>query len=134
MAVLSRRSEVNLATCDERLQRVIKEAIKDTPIDFTITCGYRGKKEQDEAFAKGFSKVKYPNGKHNKKPSKAIDVVPYPNMWESSKAEFKMLSDHILGTAKKLGIKIKWGSDWNMNGRTDDEKFIDSPHYELVEV
>lgn len=132
MAVLSNNSKKILATCDERIQKVVNEAIKDTPIDFTVTCGYRGEKEQNEAVAKGFSNVKYPKGKHNKKPSKAVDIVPYPKMWDASKEDFRMLADHILATGKRLGVKLKWGSDWNMNGRTDDERFIDSPHYELV--
>lgn len=133
MPKFSKASAERLATCDERLQKVFNEAIKDSPIDFTITCGYRGEKEQNEAVKNGFSTKKFPKGNHNKMPSRAVDAVPYPKMWDASEKEFKMLSDHILATAKKLNVKIKWGNDWNMNGRSDDEKFHDSPHYELVE-
>lgn len=123
MAVLSSNSKKILATCDPKIQLVFNEAIKDTPIDFKITCGYRGELEQNEAFAKGFSKVKYPNGKHNKVPSQAIDVVPFPKMWDAPESEFKKLSYHIKNTAKRLGVNLKWGGDW----RT----FKDKPHYEL---
>lgn len=132
MAMLSNNSKKILSTCDEKIQKVINEAIKDTPVDFTVVCGHRGEKEQNEAFKNGFSKLKYPKGKHNKNPSKAVDIVPYPKMWDASKEEFEILAFHILATGKKLGIKLKWGNDWNMNGRSDDEKFHDSPHYELI--
>jgi hypothetical protein len=29
-------------------------------------------------------------------------------------------------------VGLRWGADWNRNGRTDDEKKIDRPHNELV--
>lgn len=28
-------------------------------------------------------------------------------------------------------VRLKWGADWNRNGRTDDEHFLDFPHNEL---
>ena len=122
MYKLSQDSRNKLATCDEILQMIVNEAIKDSPIDFSITCGFRGEKEQNEAFSKGNSKLKYPNSNHNKKPSKAVDIVPFPRMWDATDKEFKILRKKIKKIASKHGIKIKWGGDW---------KFIDKPHYEL---
>lgn len=29
-------------------------------------------------------------------------------------------------------VQLRWGGDWNGNGRQDDEHFIDDPHNELV--
>ena len=37
----------------------------------------RTKTEQDELFAKGKTKLKYPESKHNRDPSLAIDIAPY---------------------------------------------------------
>jgi peptidoglycan LD-endopeptidase CwlK len=38
----------------------------------------------------------------------------------------------FLEIAKELGIKVRWGNDWDMDGDLNDQKFIDSPHFELV--
>ena len=46
--------------------------------DHTLVCGYRPQEEQDKAFENGFSKVKFPYGKHNRYPSIAVDAYPYP--------------------------------------------------------
>jgi peptidoglycan L-alanyl-D-glutamate endopeptidase CwlK len=35
--------------------------------------------------------------------------------------------------ANTLGIKIRWGGDWNGDLQFRDEKFKDLPHFELVE-
>ena len=123
MAKLSNNSKKTLSTCDEKIQLLMNEAIKETPVDFSIVCGYRGEKEQNEAFKNGFSKLKFPQGKHNKNPSIAVDVVPYPEMWDASNEKWLKLSEHIKKTAAKIGIKIKWGGDW--------KTFVDKPHWEL---
>jgi peptidoglycan L-alanyl-D-glutamate endopeptidase CwlK len=38
----------------------------------------------------------------------------------------------MLQTAKLKGILLRWGGDWNMDGRTTDNKFDDLGHFELV--
>ena len=60
MPRFSRRSLSRLETCDERLQKLFKEVVKH--FDCTIIEGYRGKEKQNEAYNKGNSKVKFPNG------------------------------------------------------------------------
>lgn len=122
MCKLSTTSLLKLEKVHPDLQKIFKEAIKDTPIDFTITCGWRGEKEQNKAFKEGNSKLKFPQSKHNKMPAMAVDAVPFPKMWDASDSEWLLLSNHILSTAKKLGIKLTWGGSW---------KFVDKPHYEL---
>jgi hypothetical protein len=49
-----------------------------SPIDFKILCGHREEKEQNEAFNKGNSKLKWPQSKHNSLPSLAVDIAPFP--------------------------------------------------------
>ena len=34
--------------------------------------------------------------------------------------------------AKELGVSIRWGGDWNMDGNSKDEQFYDGPHFELL--
>lgn len=131
MAAFSKRSLAALSTCHPDLQKLMSEAIKD--YDFAVICGHRGRADQDRAVAQGMSKLAFPKSKHNKLPSLAVDIVPYPVRWKDIDS-FKQLAVHIHKVADQLGIKIRHGADWNMNGDYTDEKFSDWPHYELVDV
>jgi peptidoglycan L-alanyl-D-glutamate endopeptidase CwlK len=123
-------SLAHLRTADRRLQSLAHEVIKY--MDHTILCGHRGKQEQDEAVRNGKSKTPWPTSKHNRLPSKAIDVAPYPIDWDDE-VRFARLMGHYERVAMEQGIKIRLGLDFNQNGRSNDEKFLDFPHIELVE-
>lgn len=127
MPSFSKNSLKLLATCDEKLQTLMKEVIKD--YDFTVICGTRGEADQDAAYKAGNSKLKFPNSKHNSNPSKAVDIAPYPIDWNNTQ-RFRDLAKVVLEKAEELGIKIRYGGDWNMNGKQDDS-FVDLPHFEL---
>lgn len=130
MPKFGKKSEERLATCHVDLQRLFNEVIKH--YDCTVLCGHRGKDEQDEAVRTGVSKLAWPNSKHNSLPSKAIDVVPFPIDWNDM-TRFYHFGGFVLAVAKQLGIKIRWGGDWNGDLKFRDEKFKDLPHFELVE-
>jgi hypothetical protein len=125
---------MQLVTCHPDLQRVLREAIKYT--DFVVVEGHRGKAAQDAAYAKGFSKVRWPNGNHNSLPSRAVDLVPYPVDWSDAPKNierFCMLAGVVLTVAQQLGVRLRWGGDWNHNADTRDEgSFRDRPHFELL--
>ncbi len=114
--VFGKNSKEKLETCHPTLQQVMNEAIKTSPIDFAIVCGHRGKEEQNEAFRTEKSKLQWPKGNHNAMPSNAVDVVPYPKYYKSSQEEWRMMNNHIRATANRLGVKLRWGGDWNGNG------------------
>jgi peptidoglycan L-alanyl-D-glutamate endopeptidase CwlK len=59
---------------------VFTEVIKH--FDCTILEGHRGKEAQNEAVRTGKSKVRWPNGNHNKSPALAVDVAPWPVNWQ----------------------------------------------------
>lgn len=120
MTEFTQRDIKRLATCDEKLQKVMNEAIKETP--FMIICGRRNKEAQDKAYLENKSRVMFPNSKHNSYPSKAVDIAPLPLNWNDIDS-FIELSQHVLGAANKLGINIIWGGNW--------KSFKDYPHYEL---
>jgi peptidoglycan L-alanyl-D-glutamate endopeptidase CwlK len=123
------RSRKNLATCHEDLQDLFNEVIKH--VDCSVICGHRNKQEQNEAFEKKRTKVKYPNGRHNAKPSMAADVVPYPIDWDD-RERFHLFAGFVLGIAQSMEINIRWGGDWNKNFEVDDNNFDDFPHFELM--
>jgi len=128
----SDKSKAALATCDVRLQIVFNEVIKHR--DCIVLCGHRTEEEQNEAFnAKPQrSKVQWPNSKHNSLPSLAADVAPYPLDWNDH-ARFVQFAGFVLGVAAVLGVKLRWGGDWNLNGTSKDESFFDGPHFEIIE-
>lgn len=120
MPRFSNLSQARLNECHADLQIVMNEAIKK--YDFSVICGHRGRVEQDQAYNIGNSKLKYPYSKHNKFPSLAVDVCPYPIDWKDID-RFIDLSKVIKSVAERHKIKILWGGDW--------EKFRDYPHWEL---
>jgi peptidoglycan L-alanyl-D-glutamate endopeptidase CwlK len=125
-------SLARLDTCDVRLQQVAKAALEDSTIDFGIACGHRGQEEQDRAVAEGKSKTPWPTSKHNSTPSRAFDFFPVVNGkadWNDIQ-KFKDIAHHILMTADRMGVKLRWGGDWNCNG-VEDDKWYDRPHVEL---
>ncbi len=124
----SSRSKRRLDTCDSKLEKLFKEVVKY--FDCTILEGHRGKEAQNKAYNDGKSKVQYPNGKHNKRPSVAVDVAPYPIDW-SDRDRFHYFGGFVLGVAKKMGMNIRWGGDWDMDFQVMDNRFDDFPHFEV---
>ncbi len=121
-------SELRLSTCDDRLRKVLAEVIKH--FDCSIVCGHRGQEEQDKAFAAGASQKKWPDSEHNKFPSLAVDAIPYPNNW-TDENQMRYFAGFVVGIAATMGIKIRWGGDWNCNRDLKDQKFRDLPHFEV---
>ena len=128
MPHFGQKSRERLATCHEDLQKVFNEVIK--VVDCSVLEGHRDERRQAKLYAEGKTKVNYPMGRHNSKPSRAVDVVPYPVDWED-RERFHLFSGFVLGVASRMGIPLRWGGDWNMNFRVDDNKFDDFPHFEL---
>ena len=138
MSTFGQSSNTRLDTCHADLQLVMREAIKG-PYDFAITCGHRGKKDQDTAYTNGASKLQWPKSKHNRIPSMAVDVVVYPVDWSDHSA-FALLAGWIMATAArlkeegKIAHRLRWGGDWDTDGKTSDHSFKDFPHFELVDL
>ena len=110
-------------TCEASLQEVLDEAINH--FDFSIIWGHRGQQSQNAAFASGNSQLKWPRSKHNSFPSKAFDVIPYPEGYDANNQTFYKMATHILGAASELGVRLQWGGHWN--------KPKDLAHFELKE-
>lgn len=120
------------------LVKVMTEAIKTSPVDFTITDSLRTTEQQQALYAQGRtkagSKVTNVDGvkvksNHQAKSDKygyAVDLYAFYNgavQVKDDKTIINKLAPHIKATAKKLGIKIEWGGDW--------KSFKDYPHFEL---
>ena len=122
------RSRNNLKTCDKRPQDVLNEVIKY--VDCSVIEGHRSGERQDKLFEEGKTKVKYPNGRHNAYPSKAVDITPYPVDWADRERQ-TLFAGFVLGIAKSMNINLRWGGDWNQDFQVQDNKFDDFPHFEV---
>lgn len=136
MPQFSRISKQRLSTCDRRLQRMLNKIIRY--YDCKVLEGHRGKVKQNAAFAKGASKLRWPLSKHNTNPSKAVDVSPYPipHKWGEDwkdRVKFYELKAIIFYEAERMGFKIRYGGDWDMDGDYKDQTFDDLTHFEIID-
>lgn len=113
-------------------------AIQLTPVDFTIIHGWRGQELQDELFRTKLSKTPWPESKHNHTQdgaprSLAIDFAPWVNRdipWDDTHL-FAVIAGVWFVAAAQCGAVLRWGGDWDMDGLTTDQTFMDWGHVEL---
>jgi len=114
------KSKERLSGVHPDLVKVMEEAIKESPLDFSITEGLRTKERQQELFNAGKSQTM--NSRHLT--GKAVDIAVIKDgtvTWDFK--YYQLVADHIKGVATKLGIPLVWGGDW--------VSFRDGPHFEL---
>lgn len=121
------------ATLDKRLQKVVDALLQH--MDVTLISGYRSKATQNELFREGKSKLQYPQSKHNRYPSIAVDIQPYP--YPTVERELWAALGYMAGLAtiigERYGVELRWGGDWDMDGDLSDNDFDDLFHLEIVE-
>ena len=136
MPKFSTKSLNQLFTCHQDLQTLFNEVIKT--FDCTVLEGFRNEENQNRAFANGNSKLKWPNGNHNKSPSVAVDVIPYPVDWNDEKrhhffAGFVMATAMRLKEQGKMTHDVRWGGSWNGFDKLNKSGMLnDLVHFELL--
>lgn len=138
MRPLTKTEEIRFNTLHPDLQLLFNETRKElelNPIpelpDIFLVCGERNEKEQNEAVRRGMSKVKYPNSKHNRFPSEAMDTCPSPINWKDIK-KFYIMYRVMKVVAERFNLRIRFGADFNQDGNLKNDKFVDMPHCELI--
>ena len=129
MFKFGKKSRTNLDTSHPLLQKVYNEVIKH--VDCSVLEGHRDERRQEQLFSEGKTKVRYPLGRHNTNPSSAVDVTPYPVKWEDRERQ-TLFAGFVLGIARSMCIKLRWGGDWDMDFQVNDNRFDDFPHFELT--
>ena len=119
--------KINNPKFHPKLRLLLNEAIKTSPIDFTVIETVRTIEQQKIYVAKGTSKTM--KSRHIPSTNKsglceAFDIAPYPVNFKDIQ-RFDELGEHILKTAKKINIKVRWGKTFTT--------LVDRPHFELVE-
>ena len=136
---LSKASLDKLQGVHPKLVNVVKRVIELTKQDFKVLEGVRTPERQKELYAQGRTK---PGPKvtwtltsnHFVNPKTgyghAVDLVPYPVDWETL-SKFDAIQKAMFAAAKELGVTIRWGADWDQDGKPRERGESDSPHFEI---
>lgn len=136
---LSDASRAKLAGVHPDLVRVVLRAIEITPVDFKVIEGVRTPERQKQLYAQGrtapgkivtwtLKSNHFVNPKTGR--GHAVDLLVAPYDWKEG-PQWKQMADAMLKASKELRIPIRWGRDWNMNGKPGEKGETDSPHFEL---
>ena len=135
-----KRSKAKLDTVHPDLRRVMERAILRTPYDITIVHGWRGEEAQNALYETGASTKRWPDSKHNATlpngmpMSEAVDFAPWIDgsiPWKDI-GIFCVVAGVILASASEIGVKMRWGGDWDGDGSTLDHQLRDYGHMEIV--
>jgi peptidoglycan L-alanyl-D-glutamate endopeptidase CwlK len=122
-----------------KLVDVVKMAIELTKQDFMVLEGVRTPARQAELYAQGRTKPGQKvtwtlKSNHFINPKTgyghAVDLVPFPIDWSHKKLDG--VSKAMFAAAVTLGVEIRWGADWDRDGKPREKGESDSPHFELV--
>lgn len=131
---LSQRSLDKLQGVNPRLVSVVKRAIELTTQDFMVLEGLRTKERQAELYAQGRTapgNIVTWTMQSRHIDGDAVDLVPYPLDWNDT-GKFDAISRAMFKAAGELNVAIRWGADWNDNGKPREKGESDSPHFELT--
>lgn len=137
MFALSKTSLKRLEGVDNHLIAVVQRAIQISKVDFTVTEGLRTKQRQAELYAQGRTKPgRVVTGTMNSKhiTGHAVDLCPYHDgelKWGNIDL-FDQVGLAMFRAASEIGVKIRWGADWDRDGNLREKGETDSPHFELV--
>lgn len=154
MPSYSTKSSYRLSTASLALQKLFNAVIPH--YDNSILYGFRPQNEQEELFAQGRTKVHFPDSKHNKSPSEAVDSAPYiparggipwpqtPNFFKElspthknqlnqyikDMCQFYHYAGYVQCEARHQNLSIRWGGDWDRDHCFSDQTFDDLVHFE----
>lgn len=137
--VLGAKSKERLKGVHPKLVAVVERAIQLTAQDFMVLEGVRTPSRQRQLYAQGRTapgqKVTWTlKSNHFKNPrtgyGHAVDLVPWPVDW--SHAKLDVVSKAMFAAAKEQGVTLRWGADWDQDGKPRERGETDSPHFEIV--
>ncbi len=136
---LGAASIANLRGVHIDLVRVVTLAITLTKVDFKVIEGVRTPERQRALYAQGRTApgpvVTWTlNSNHFRQRDgfgHAVDLLPAPYDWKAT-APFDEVARAMRLAGEMLGIPIRWGKDWDGDGRVGEKGESDSPHFELA--
>ena len=137
---LSQRSLNNLKGVHPDLVAVVHRAIEITEQDFIVIEGVRTQERQDELWAQGrtkpgpivtWTKDASSHGIGKDGYGHAVDICPFPVDWNDI-SKFDAIYVAMMAAAQELGVRLRYGGDWDMDGKLRERGETDSPHFELA--
>lgn len=138
-ANLTPRDLTRLAGVHPNLVKVVFRAAAISKQPFMVLEGVRTPARQAELYAQGRTKpgaivtwTKTSN--HFRKADgfgHAVDLCPSPVDWNTL-SKFEAISAAMFAASAELGIPIRWGADWDQDGKPRERGETDSPHFELA--
>ena len=120
MFKLSKKSQAKLEGVHPDLQKLVRDAIGLSTIDFGISGGLRSRERQKELFDDGKSQTM--NSRHLT--GHAVDVYAWKDgavSWEFE--DYETINIAFSQASKLTNIDYVWGGSW--------KSFKDGPHFEL---
>jgi peptidoglycan L-alanyl-D-glutamate endopeptidase CwlK len=122
------------------LRRVVERAIEISTQDFMVLEGVRTPERQRELYAQGRTRpgkivtwtLKSNHFKQADGFGHAVDLVPYPVDW-TTLSKFDAIQFAMFAAAAELGVKLRWGANWDGDGKPREKGEGDSPHFELAQ-
>jgi hypothetical protein len=114
--------------------QIIRVVAAKNKRDILVSCGFRNKPDQEQAYATGASHAHWPDSDHNIKPDenycRAVDLAYYPVDWDDLDG-FKELREEMELEAKLQGHTMQPLIEFkNKKG----QKVIDYDHFCLEET
>lgn len=139
---LGSASQARLVGVQPDLVRVVQRAIQISTQDFSVLEGVRTPARQRALYAQGRTKpgpvVTWTlSSNHFVKPDGygyAVDLAPFPIDWEGPTRfpKFDAIAAAMFAASAELAVPIRWGADWDRDGRPRERGETDSPHFELA--
>ena len=146
MYKFSQRSLDRLQGVHSQLVQIVHDAMAAQIMDFAVHEGVRTLDRQKELVAAGKSRTML--SKHLIQSdgfAHAVDLYPSPidmsvinnpsksaGLYGKEVFRFGVLSGVMLSAARRRGILLINGADWDGDGQTLDHTFFDAPHFQLA--
>ncbi len=127
---MSRKIEDLIPAAQEKYH-AFESAMHTAGLKFLVTCTLRTQAEQDLLYAQGRTSpgpivTKVRHSEHSK--GTAFDICMLDALDRPVWAQSAYVQAGKIGES----VGLTWGGDWNHNGKSDDESFIDMPHFQLT--
>lgn len=132
-----KRSE-RLRGVDPNLAKVVMHAASLLPFDLQLIEGLRTVERQREYYAQGRTKPGKVVTWTMASPhitGRAVDVAalqPDGSIDWDRPSDFDQVAEAMFEAAKVVGVRIRWGADWDQDGKPRERGETDSPHFELA--
>ena len=135
------RSAKNLVGVHPKMVAVVNRALaicsETGGPDFAVICGVRSDAEQAALYAQGRTKpgpkvtwTLNSNHKINKRTGFGHAVDLFPGTW-TDLSKFDLMAKAMFQAAEERKTLIRWGADWDRDGKPRERGESDSPHFEL---